>query len=388
MSAQKKRADRRNIVVVGAGIVGASIAYHLSRRDVHLTVIDKGKPGSGTSGTSFAYLNAYGKEPRTYHDLNRRSMDLWDRFANRLGSEVGLRWGGKLLLENTPEGAAELLDLVGRLQSWGYSARVLDKAEVRSLEPKISIDGMKTAVYCENEGQVDPPKVVEACLDKARAGGAVVLTDTLVTGIVLDGDKVTAVRTAKEEIQCDMLVVAAGVGTTELASMAGIEVPQKESPGFLALSRSLPPVFNRIAVLYLPAPDSDTPEVHMKQLIDGSVMLGSSIEESARRDGSQQDADDFLSRAARYVPALQNAEVCPMPMAYRPMPVDGHPVIGFTEAVPNLYVALTHSGVTLAPVIGELAMIEIVDGANVDILEPFRLNRFEKSMAARDETIA
>jgi glycine/D-amino acid oxidase-like deaminating enzyme len=108
-------------------------------------------------------------------------------------------------------------------------------------------------------------------------------------------------------------------------------------------------------------------------------MLGSSKEESRDLNGSQEEADVLLERAVRYVPALEGTEVFPMPLAYRPMPVDGFPIIGFTEAVPNLYVALTHSGITLAPIIGELATMEIVDRASVDILAPYRLNRFSTS---------
>jgi len=369
------------VVVDGAGIVGTSIAFHLSRRGVALTVIDKGKPGAGTSGTSFAYLNSYGKEPRPYHDLNRRSMDSWDRFARRLGTDVGLRWGGKLLWENSADGAARVRESVGRLQAWGYAARLIDEAEMRRIEPGITTDGVTAAVYCENEGHVDPPKVAEACLEKARVGGAEVLTDTPVTGISLGGGghdraRAVAVQTPDRVVPCDVLVLAAGVGITELASMASLDIPQKESPGFLALTQPLPPILQTAAVLYPPPPCPETPEVHIRQRTDGSVMLGSSKEESRDLNGSQAEADDLLERAVRYVPVLEGTEVYPMPIAYRPMPTDSYPIIGFTQAVPNLYVALTHSGVTLAPIIGELATMEIVDGASIDILTPYRLSRF------------
>ena len=96
------------VVVVGAGIVGSAIAFHLARRGARVEVVESGRPGGGASGHSFAYLNSFGKEPESYHDLNRRSMDMWDRFARLLGAEVGLTWGGKLSWESTEEGAEEL----------------------------------------------------------------------------------------------------------------------------------------------------------------------------------------------------------------------------------------------------------------------------------------
>ena len=106
------------LVVVGAGIVGASVAFHLSRREVELTVLDAGRPGSGASGHSFAWLNAFGKVPGSYHHLNRQSIDVWDRFARRLGDDVGLRWGGELRWVAGDDDARELRD-----RCWGSRSR-------------------------------------------------------------------------------------------------------------------------------------------------------------------------------------------------------------------------------------------------------------------------
>ena len=82
--------QKLSVVVVGAGIVGASIAYYLSRRkNVTVTVIERARPGSGASNHSFAWINSFGKDPVEYHHFNRRSMDIWHRFAHSLGADVG-----------------------------------------------------------------------------------------------------------------------------------------------------------------------------------------------------------------------------------------------------------------------------------------------------------
>src|SRR5215471_1495912 len=94
--------------VVGAGIVGASIAYHLARRQVAVTVLEQHRPGAGASSHSFAWLNAFSKEPLAYHDLNRRSMDVWHRFAEELQVDMGLHWGGDLRWVHTPADAEAL----------------------------------------------------------------------------------------------------------------------------------------------------------------------------------------------------------------------------------------------------------------------------------------
>ena len=105
-------------------------------------------------------------------------------------------------------------------------------------------------------------------------------------------------------------------------------------------------------------------------------MIGEGSQESLARDDSQEHADRLLARAAHYLPELASAHAIPVPVGYRPMPRDEMPILGFTESVPNLYIALTHSGITLAPLIGEFATMEILDGARIDLLDPFRLERF------------
>jgi len=110
--------------------------------------------------------------------------------------------------------------------------------------------------------------------------------------------------------------------------------------------------------------------------LDGTLMLGEGTQESLSRDDSQAHAEALLARATHYLPALKGSRAVPVPVGYRPMPRDGFPVLGFPEPVPNLYIALMHSGVTLAPLVGELAAMEIVDGARVQLLEAYRPERF------------
>ena len=110
------------------------------------------------------------------------------------------------------------------------------------------------------------------------------------------------------------------------------------------------------------------------------MMIGEGSQESLAEDDSQAHADDLLERAGAHLPALASAEAIPVPVGWRPMPLDGYPILGFTGEAPNMYIALTHSGVTLAPVISQLAMLEICDGAVVDsVLAPYRLTRFAHS---------
>ena len=365
------------VVVVGAGIVGSAIAFHLIRRGVRVQVVESGQPGSGASGHSFAYLNSFGKEPESYHDLNRRSMDMWDRFVRLLGADVGLTWGGKLSWESTEEGAEELRRRAGLLQSRGYPCRLMDRGEMLMMEPGLTPGEVTLAVHTDIEGHVDPPSVARACLDRVRDAGGAVRLGTHATGLSAHGGRATGIWTADGDIECDAVVLAAGLGTTPLAAEVGVQLPQRESPGVVVRTDPRPPLFANVAVVYAPPIDSHQREIHVRQCVDGSVMIGEGSQESLARDDSQAHADELLARALRFFPTLDGATAVPVPVGYRPMPADELPVVGFAEAVPKLYIAVMHSGVTLAPLVGEWAAIEIAEGVRIGALDEYRVERFK-----------
>jgi glycine/D-amino acid oxidase-like deaminating enzyme len=234
------------------------------------------------------------------------------------------------------------------------------------------------AEFSQIEGQVDPQRVVDACVKRIHELGGVAQDNTTLSGLSLsrNGNRAQSVQTSQGDIPCDVVVLAAGVDTTALAAMAGVNIPQEESPGVVMRTDPRPKLLRSVPVVYAPPIDASHQEIHLRQTSDGTVMIGEGSQESLSRDDSQSHANDLLARATHYLPALAGAKAVPVPVGYRPMPLDGYPVLGFAEAAPNVYVALTHSGVTLAPLIGELAAIEIVDGARVEVLKDYRPERF------------
>ena len=382
--------NSRHIVVIGAGIVGATIAWRIAVRGHRVTLVDKAEPGTGASSHSFAWVNAGAKEPIGYHNLNRRSLEMWPRFSAALGDEVGLRWGGKMSWETDPDAAEQLKARVSQLQSWGYPSRLVSAQELAELEPALEIGPVTAAEYSENEGQVEPQMVVDACVRRLRALEAFVLTGTGVVEFDRDSSgKIHTVHTTAQDIKADAVVLAAGTDTTALASMAGVKIPQAKSPGVVIRTTPLPPLLNHIPVVYAPALGDGRREIHMRQCADGRFMIGEGDQESLAEDDTQTHADDLLSRASCYLPGLAEAQAVPVPVGWRPMPLDGYPTLGFTAESPNLYVALTHSGVTLAPVLSQLAAMEICDNVRADaILAPYRPERFATLTDAEAEDMA
>ena len=377
MSTISPNSKRKKVVIVGAGIIGATLAYHLSQRDgIEVTLLERDIPCSGASGHSFAWANAFGKDPREYHTLNRRSLDMWYRLAHQLDTDIGIHYGGEMRWENDPQRATQLRERVRQIQTWGYPCRLITAEEMLVLEPHLSPGPVLAASLSEADIHVETDVFIDVCLQRAAEAGAVVHAQTSVTGFVIRNDKVAAVKTTAGAFSCDVVVLASGVQTTELASLAQVNIPQQRSPGIVIKTTPCAEVLHNVAIIHAASMDKHHQHLHLRQLADGSLSIGQGTQEGINRDDSQQHADALLARARTYLPAIADAKAIPTPVGYRPMPLDGFPVLGFTTSVPNLYIALMHSGVTLAPLVGEMATIEIADDARVDWFASYRPERF------------
>ncbi len=371
------------IVIVGAGIVGSAIAFQLTRRHRNVTVVEAKRPGSGATLASYAWINSRDKEPREYHDLNRRSLDMWPRFAKDLNADIGLRWGGEMRWTVTDKGAKSLLDQAEVLRSWGYPVVQVTKDQARAMEPGVVMEPFTSAVYCGIEGHVDTQRVVRTCLNHAQQAGADVISNDSVTSINTEPgaeakSAATSVTLASgRELACDVLVLAAGYETTGLAAMAGIEFSQQTSPGATVVTEPLSPIFRNIVCMHMPR-DLPEPLMNVRQFPDGSVMIHGGTHNGSIGDTSDDDAEKLMAQIAGFIPTLHGANVKEVRRGMRPMPEDGVPVIGFSESVPNLYLAVMHSGVTLAALTGEFATTEILDSSRIDILQPYRVERFSR----------
>ena len=302
---------------------------------------------------------------------------MWDRFARDLDMDVGLRWGGHLEWASTEEGASELRSRAEQLHSWGYPCQILNRSQMGNIEPSLTPKQVTAAIYSELDGKVEPTLASEALVRAAATYGAVVKLETEVTDLSMTPNAVS-VRAGAENINADVVVLSGGVDNTLLGEMAGITIPQQESPGVVIRTNPITGrLFTNVSVVYAPPLEADRPEIHMRQSLDGSAMIGEGSQESLSRNDTQRHANELLSRAAEYLPGLKGASAVPVPVGYRPMPLDGFPVIGFSTKAPKVYLALTHSGVTLAPLISQLATMEIMDGAQVELLNDYRLSRFD-----------
>jgi glycine/D-amino acid oxidase-like deaminating enzyme len=379
------------IVIVGAGIVGASIAYHLVKRGAKVTIVEALRPGAGATEKSFAWLNAtFSKCPREYFDLNQLGMLSWRRLEKELGGELKVQWGGSVSWQSSGAGESsgdgkELRAQVRKHQEWGYATHLIDEDGFRRLAPNVASGEFAAACYSEFEGALDPLDALKALLRQVRELGGEVRYPFAVDAIKRQGTDVTGVSGEQGTLDAGVVVLASGIATERLAETAEVHVPLKESTGVLVHTRPQPKLIDRVVL---------APGMHCKQKLDGRVVVGGEIvaglgtvhgtaldlsTPAAINDHGQR----ILRQAASVLPGIRGVAVERITVGHRVMPVDEYPVIGFSERCPNLYVAAMHSGITLAPLIGQYAAMEILDGARVTSLEQYRPARFSKARGAR-----
>ena len=365
----QSRAPRR-VVVVGSGVVGSSIAYHLARRGVEVTVCEKEAPASGATSKSFAWINASaGKRPYHYYRLNRLSALAYRHLEAEVGGDLRVKWGGSLEWAEEAETARDMRRAVAEQQAWGYPIRLIEADDFKALEPGLEPGGpVLAAAWTREEGSIDPELATWALVEAARREGARVEYPCEVTGIDLNGGSLNRVRTSLGDLEADALVIAAGVDTPSLAAMAGMRVPLRDSPGLLAHSVPVPRVLGRVVL---------APGGAMKQKLDGSIVVSGGFGGRPVSDDPAGQAAEILRRAKTLIPEAHGADLARLTIGWRPVPEDGYPVLGFSGATPNVYVAVMHSGITLAPLVGRLVASEILDGVQVEMLEPYRPSRFE-----------
>ena len=371
------------VAVIGAGIVGASIAYNLSKRGCDVVLIEKHEPAAQASGNSFAWINAsYFDMPKSYFTLRTHSLNEYHRLAQDV--DIPVRWGGSLEWYHSAETTREIAESVQRIQSYGAPAWMIDREKAHEIEPKLNLASSELAVWSSRDGAVDPAGVTRALIDRVVEHGGTTVYPATVTGVRENSDGVV-VRTDIDSFMVDLAIVAAGTGANQLASMAdlGTNLVQPATPGVIVTTTPMAPLLNTVCY---------TTDTHFHQLADGRVVLGEKAgppqtdqhramlanqpNEYPDPQLSMEHARRVIDLARKYVPELKDAEVESVGVGWRPLPLDGLPVIGRPENNPGIYLAAMHSGVTLAPIVGRLAAMEILDGVSVDLLSDFRVERF------------
>ena len=398
------------VAVVGAGIVGTSVARELAVRGVQVTLLDRGAVSGGTTGLGEGNVLCSDKPAGPELELARAGLELFGELEQRLGEEARIRRKGALIV-HTEDATWDAEP--ARLEAMRVAgARLVGADELRELEPELTGD-VRGASLFPDDLQCDPRAIARALAREAAAAGATIREDCAVAAIAMGardepraggGDErlaagarrgVTILLAGGERIPARAVVIAAGPWSAPLAAGAGLTLPIEPRKGQLVRLAAPAPGLVRHKVVdasYLLSVVSGDPALQISTVVEttfeGDVLVGSSRE---RRGFDTTVApavgEAMVERAALLFPRLRELEQSAAWVGLRPWLPDNLPAIGPSAAVPGLWLATGHegAGVALGPVTGRLVAQlytgerPVVDPAPFD---PDRFSRSEAQLAA------
>lgn len=213
-------------VVIGAGIIGASIAEALTRRGATVTIIDAAPAGSGTTASSLAWFNANDRHPRTYHDLAVGAITEWQNIASRYADPEWFHSSGNLMWAETDDDRSRLAQQVSRLRTLDYPAVELTPAQASKLEPELRPPPDAYFAFFPQEGYVDGRQAVAAFLARVTDAGGQVIERDPVASLHTSANRITGVGLASgRTVSGDQYVCCAGWQTPRLLAQLGIGIP-------------------------------------------------------------------------------------------------------------------------------------------------------------------
>lgn len=378
--------DSAQIVIIGGGIIGCSTAYHLTKmgwQDVVL--VEKGELTSGSTWHAAGLVGQLRSE-RNITRMLQYSVSLYEQLEEETGLNTGWNKCGCLHIASTKERIYELKKGSTTARSFGLEMNIISPEEAYELCPIISLGGIIGAAFIPSDGQADPAGITQAMARGARNRGAKIYRNTLVTGFEFDKNRVTAVKTNKGSIKCEIVVNCTGMWGYQIGKMMGVNIPLVPfQHQFLVTDviQGLPPDLPTIR-------DKDN-LLYYKKEVDGLIMGGYERNgipwaiDSVSNDFTSQlldpDFDHFQSLsdpAMKRTPCLETAGIVKLingPEAFTP---DGNAVMGPAPELNNCYVAVGFNAFGIAAGGGAGRMIAewIIEGEPSLDIWPLDIRRF------------
>ena len=375
-----------DVVIVGGGIIGASIAYHLTKKGVRdVLVLERDRLGSGSTGK-----NAGGIRLQFSSEINvrlsQRSLPHIERFADEIGADPHFHQVGYLFLITEDRDVAPFERSLAMWSKLGIPARRVTAAEAKALFPQARTDDVRFGTFCAKDGYADPSSMLNGYVARAREAGVTFVEDAGVVAISCTNGRVAGVRTTAEEIGARTVVNAAGPWAGEVAKLAGLDLPIQPlrrhifvTEPVAGLDEDFPLTIEFATGLY----------AHRES---GGVLLGMADpnEKPAFDDGVNWDfMPTVVERALARFPILERTSIkTGWAGLYEDTP-DKHPILGKVDAIEGFINAAGFSGhgIMHAPATGELMAELIVDGRTSLDISALSLSRFKTGQLVREHNV-
>lgn len=366
----------QTVLVVGAGVIGCSLAYELTRRGASVVVLDAAEACTSTSSASFAWVNASSKAPAEYYTLNMLGLEAHER--------TGARWfhqTGNLEIATNDTELHSIERKVTRLVADGYAATLVDQDEVQRLEPSLDPSIPTGGAWFPQEGWIDTATMCSDLLHRATAEGAIFEACTKVTGLTPTGLTAVTKDGTTRRYDADVTVLTAGNGTRSILATSGITFPiidpesedTENGNPTAGLISTTGPIDSGIRHVIR------TEGIAIRPARNGGIVFAdhpTGAQWSINDPGVWSMPPQLLERAKKLYPSLANAVTRSVSRSTRVLPEDGFTIADWVSGDYNTYAIATHSGVTLAAHLAEAVAEEVLTGHRHESLRSFGLTRF------------
>jgi glycine/D-amino acid oxidase-like deaminating enzyme len=378
-----------DVVVIGGGVTGASIAYHLVRHGVRdVVLVEKQFLASGATGKSSACIRQHYSTPETCR-MVLQALRFFEHFAEHTGGRTASFTRVGYLLGVDDRLRAPMEKSVALQQSVGIQTRLVTPAEMRDIEPRVRVDDFVAGCYEPEAGYADPSQTTHGFAAAAREGGARILEGAEALGVSVAGGRVTGVSTSRGEIAAPVVINAAGTWGDRIGRMAGVEVP-------ITVCRHKINFFTRPPEASAPHPlvYDFVKNIYTRPETGGLTLVGplDTEEFNDRADPDRynegvsfEETADAMERAMHRFPVMEHGEVAKGYAGCFDVTPDWHPILD-ESPVAGFYLAVGFSGhgFKLSPAVGDMVARLVVDGKQpADDIHAFRFSRFAEGKPIR-----
>lgn len=364
----------RDVVIVGGGIVGCSIAFELAKAGVQVCVLERAGFGEESSAAAAGMLSGqhgvttFGARYELHHEARELHAILAGELRELTGIDVAFcRWG--ILEVLFTAGEVRAADRCYQVQTQaGLQVERLSREETRTLEPAVT-PNTQGAIYYPQEAHVHNGRLTIALAEAARRRGAELRSGEPAVALLRQGDRIAGVRTPADTIQAETVVLANGAWSGELGRQLGLELPVKPMRGQMLAVRTVPRAVHHVIygghMYVVPRPDGET-------------LIGATVEDVGyRKEVTLEGLEELVQAGRRVVPGIIQASLARTWAGLRPGSPDGLPLVGPVERIPGLLLAVGHyrNGILLGPITGALIrqlLVERVRSSHLDLLRPER----------------
>ncbi len=369
----KSKAD---VVIIGGGVNGCSLAYKLSKKGLDVVVVEKKYLSAGATGACGAGIRQQWST-RENASLAIQSVKMFEQLSRELGQDIEFRQGGYLIAVHDEKEMNQAEKNVAMQRSLGLKVDILKPEEINDVVPILDVQGMKAigATFCPTDGHANPFRTTFAYADAARNLGAEINTHTTVVNLKTSKKVIHSVITDKGPIQTDVVVNAAGIDSKAIAELVHITLPLAPFRKEIMATERLQPLFEAMVISFKDG-------IYFSQQKEGQIVGGIPIPEEKggyKTMPTLAFLQHMASTLTRYAPTLKHVNLLRHWTGFYDVTPDARPILGEIKEIKGFLQCNGFSGhgFMISPMVSELLTKLIVEEKTSEVLESLTLDRFK-----------